>query len=89
MAWTSSKFSSGYRPVATYIGQVRPWPYHIYGELELENVQKVGVVVITTQYGRTISKLLATVLIEFFMHPCLLHVTCTSSKFDFGSMHCM
>ena len=28
------------RPVAAYIGQVRPWPYHIYGKLELENVQK-------------------------------------------------
>ena len=29
------------RPVATY-GQVRPWPYHIYGELaiELVNMQK-------------------------------------------------
>ena len=38
------------------------WLYHIYGELELVNMQKcMGVVVITTQYGRTTSKLLATV----------------------------
>ena len=42
------------------IGQVRPWPYHIYGELELVNV---GVVVIIMQYGRTTFKLFATVLL--------------------------
>ena len=54
-----------YRPVATYRAGTAMATF--MGELELVNMlvnmQKlVGVVVITTQYGRTTFKLLATVL---------------------------
>ena len=45
------------------IGQVQPWPYHIIiWRTQTSGYAKVGVVVIITQYDRTTSKLLATVL---------------------------
>ena len=60
---TSEKILRESSPIAS-LGQVRPWPYRIYAELELENMHKWMCIVITRQYGRTTTKLLATQFCE-------------------------